>query len=119
VSNTASPRPPAEDQDPRKKILAIDDEPDVLSFLQLLLEKQDFAGAAGEYDRTAYAYEPHEQASAAGYAAIFAHRENLKLVSEASRPAALRATVDSSQPQRPWNRMASGPNAESRPCTPR
>lgn len=62
----------------------------------LLLENEDFAGAAREYERTAYDYEPHEKASAAGYAAIFAHREYLKVVDEAAEPEALQATVDSS-----------------------
>ena len=36
----------------------------------LLLENEDFGRAALEYERTAYDYEPHEQAAAAGYAAI-------------------------------------------------
>ncbi len=44
----------------------------------LLLENRDFSDAALEYERTAYAYSEHEQAAAAGYAAIFAHRENQK-----------------------------------------
>jgi tetratricopeptide (TPR) repeat protein len=62
----------------------------------LLLENEDFAGAAREYERTAYDYDPHEKASDAGYAAIFAHREYLKVVDETTKPEALRATVDSS-----------------------
>ena len=44
----------------------------------LLLENADFGEAALEYERTAYSYAPHERASAAGYAAIFAHREQLE-----------------------------------------
>ncbi len=48
----------------------------------LLREQQDFAGAAQEYERTAYDYPAHEKAAAAGYAAIYAHREYLKVVSE-------------------------------------
>jgi tetratricopeptide (TPR) repeat protein len=45
----------------------------------LLLENQDFGEAAREYERTAYGYPEHEQAAAAGYAAIYAHRESEKL----------------------------------------
>jgi tetratricopeptide (TPR) repeat protein len=62
----------------------------------LLREQNDFAGAAREYERTAYDYQPHEKAAAAGYAAIFAHREYLKVVAENEQNAAKRATVDSS-----------------------
>lgn len=62
----------------------------------LLREQSDFAGAAREYERTAYDYQPHEKAAAAGYAAIFAHREYLKVVGEDAKNAAKRETVDSS-----------------------
>lgn len=62
----------------------------------LMLEHKDFAAAANEYQRTAYEYPRHERASAAGYAAIYAHRENLKVVSESNRLAARRDTVASS-----------------------
>ena len=44
----------------------------------LLLEHGDFGDAAREYERTAYEYPVHEQAAEAGYAAIYAHRENQK-----------------------------------------
>ena len=44
----------------------------------LLLENEDFGTAATEYERTAYHYGEHEQASGAGYAAIYAHRQNLE-----------------------------------------
>lgn len=44
----------------------------------LLLEHQDFTDAAVEYERTAYEYPEHDRASAAGYAAIFTHREHQK-----------------------------------------
>ncbi len=43
----------------------------------LLLENEDYGEAAREYERTAYEYAQHQQASAAGYAAIYAHRKNL------------------------------------------
>ncbi len=62
----------------------------------LLREQQDFAGAAQEYERTAYDYPSHEKAAAAGYAAIYAHREHLKLASENAKLAAKRDTVTSS-----------------------
>ncbi len=62
----------------------------------LLLEHEDYAASAREYERTAYEYPQHERGSAAGYAAIYAHREHLKVVSGAEAPAAKRATVDSS-----------------------
>lgn len=44
----------------------------------LLLENKDYGPAAIEYERTAYDYPPHEKASSAGYAAVYAYRENLK-----------------------------------------
>ena len=62
----------------------------------LLLENQDYGEAAREYERTAYDYPAHERASAAGYAAIYSHREQLKVIREAERSAAARATIDSS-----------------------
>ncbi|HVJ31126.1 MAG TPA: tetratricopeptide repeat protein, partial [Gammaproteobacteria bacterium] len=62
----------------------------------LLLENGDFGEAASEYERTAYGYASHERASAAGYAAIFAHREQLKATSEELQPSLKRATVESS-----------------------
>jgi len=62
----------------------------------LLLENKGFAEAAVQYERTAYAYPLHERAAAAGYAAIFAHREHLKVVSSEQEEQAKRATVVSS-----------------------
>ena len=62
----------------------------------LLLENGDFAASALQYERTAYEYPSHEQAAAAGYAAIYAHRQNLETVDGAAVPAAKLATVDSS-----------------------
>ena len=62
----------------------------------LLLEHQDYASAAREYERTAYDYAPHEQSSAAGYAAIFAHREDLKVATRARQANVKRETVTSS-----------------------
>lgn len=62
----------------------------------LHLEQKEFAVAAAEYERTAYDYPSHAQSAAAGYAAIFAHRQHLAGVPEAKKTAAKRATVDSS-----------------------
>jgi tetratricopeptide (TPR) repeat protein len=62
----------------------------------LLLENEDFGQSAREYERTAYDYPDHEQAAAAGYAAIYAHRQHLEVVSGAEAPSAKRVTVDSS-----------------------
>ena len=62
----------------------------------LLLENGDFADAAREYERTAYDYSAHDSAAAAGYAAIFAHREQLKVAAEVELPQFKRATVVSS-----------------------
>jgi len=62
----------------------------------LLLENEDFRQAAIEYERTAYDYQPHEQSAAAGYAAVFAHRENLKVVDEPYLASAKRETIESS-----------------------
>ena len=61
----------------------------------LLREQQDFGGAAREYERTAYDYPAHEKAASAGYAAIYAHREYLKVVGEDQKVAAKRDTVTS------------------------
>jgi cellulose synthase operon protein C len=62
----------------------------------LLLENKDFGEAAKQYERTAYGYAPHPQSAAAGYAAIFAYREQLKLVGKEQQDAVKRDTVASS-----------------------
>ncbi len=62
----------------------------------LLLENENFGDAALEYERTAYEYDTHEQSSAAGYAAIYAHREDLKVATGARVLDVKKATVDSS-----------------------
>ena len=62
----------------------------------LLLENKDFGEAAKEYERTAYDYPTHDRASAAGYAAIYAYREQLKVASPADEQAVRLATVESS-----------------------
>jgi tetratricopeptide (TPR) repeat protein len=62
----------------------------------LLFENKDYEEAAKEYERTAYDYDPHEQASEAGYAAVYARREGLKVASPADEARLKRATVESS-----------------------
>jgi len=62
----------------------------------LLLENRDFGQAALEYERTAYDYPQHEQSAAAGYAAIYAHRENLGVAPEAQQDPVRRQAVESS-----------------------
>jgi cellulose synthase operon protein C len=61
----------------------------------LLLEHRDFGDAAHEYERTAYERGSHEKASAAGYAAIYAHREHQKQVEGDEQLAVRRAAVAS------------------------
>ena len=62
----------------------------------LLLENEDFGEAAKEYERTAYEYAQHEQAAAAGYAAVYAHRKNLELATDTWRLEVRKSTVSSS-----------------------
>jgi tetratricopeptide (TPR) repeat protein len=62
----------------------------------LLLENKDFGEAAKQYERTAYEYPAHEQSAAAGYAAIYAYREALKVADDASKDGVKRDTVASS-----------------------
>src|SRR5690349_945137 len=62
----------------------------------LLLENKDFGEAAKQYERTAYAYAPHPQSAAAGYAAIYAYREQLKIADKQEQDAVKRDAVASS-----------------------
>lgn len=62
----------------------------------LLLENEDYVVAAKEYEKTAYAYADHEQASAAGYAAVFAYRQELNSATGARQREIKRETVTSS-----------------------
>jgi TolA-binding protein len=61
----------------------------------LLLENKDFGIAAREYEKTAYDYPEHDKAAAAGYAAIFAHREHEKVASGDAQTAVKRDAVAS------------------------
>jgi len=62
----------------------------------LMLENEDFLAAAKEYEKTGYEYAEHEQASAAGYAAVYAYRQELKIASGVSQRETKRETVTSS-----------------------
>jgi tetratricopeptide (TPR) repeat protein len=62
----------------------------------LMLENHDYAAAAKEYEATAYDYPPHARSAEAGYAAIFAHREYLKVAGADAQDAARRDTIASS-----------------------
>ena len=62
----------------------------------LLFENGNFGDAAVEYERTAYDYESHEKSSAAGYAAVYAHRQDLELATGAQKFELKKRTVDSS-----------------------
>lgn len=73
-----------------------DSPPTNYQLADLLLEEKNFGEAAREYERTAYDYPTHEKAAAAGYAAIFAHREHLKTVDEIQLPTIKRDTIESS-----------------------
>lgn len=62
----------------------------------LLLEHKDFLGAATEYERTAYNYLTHEDSASAGYAAVFAYREHLKVADQSQRNIIKREIIRSS-----------------------
>jgi tetratricopeptide (TPR) repeat protein len=50
----------------------------------LLLENKDFSEAAKQYDRTAYGYPRHPKSADAGYAAVYAYRQQQKAAAESS-----------------------------------
>jgi tetratricopeptide (TPR) repeat protein len=62
----------------------------------LLLENKDFGEAAKQYERTAYGYPQHDRSADAGYAAVFAYRQQLKTTPESQQEAVKRDTVASS-----------------------
>jgi cellulose synthase operon protein C len=62
----------------------------------LLFEGGDFGIAAREYERTAYDYPAHEQAAAAGYAAVYSHRQHQSLAVTGQHDDVRRAAVESS-----------------------
>lgn len=62
----------------------------------LLLENRDFGLAALAYETTAYDYPLHEKSAGAGYAAVYAHRENLAVAAEPDKETVKRAVIRSS-----------------------
>lgn len=62
----------------------------------LLLENRSFAEAAVEYEKTAYTYEPHEKSSKAGYAAVYAYRQQLETALEDNKLPVKKEVVRSS-----------------------
>ena len=62
----------------------------------LLLENEDYGEAARQYERTAYEYPAHAQSAAAGYAAVYAFRQELEASNDETRDAVKRDTVASS-----------------------
>ena len=62
----------------------------------LLLENEDFGNAALEYEITAYKYGDHQKASAAGYAAVFAYRQDLEIATGARKRDVKESVVESS-----------------------
>jgi len=62
----------------------------------LLLENGNFVQAAVEYEKTAYGYGGHEQAAAAGYAAVYAYRQELETATGSRQRDIKLAAVDSS-----------------------
>jgi tetratricopeptide (TPR) repeat protein len=62
----------------------------------LLLENKDFGEAAKQYERTAYGYPSHSQSAAAGYAAVYAYREQLNIAGKDQQDAVKRDTIASS-----------------------
>jgi tetratricopeptide (TPR) repeat protein len=74
----------------------VDSPPINYQLADLLLEHRDFGEAARQYERTAYGYAAHPQSAAAGYAAIYAYREQLKVSGEELKDVVKRDTVASS-----------------------
>src|SRR5437867_2867919 len=62
----------------------------------LLLEDKDFCQPAKQSERTAYDYPPHAQSAAAGYAAVYAYRNQLKVAAKEQQEAVKRDTIASS-----------------------
>src|SRR5262249_24987176 len=62
----------------------------------LLLENKDFGEAAKQYERTAYGYPLHPKSADAGYAAVYAYREQLKAAGVEQKDAVKRDAIASS-----------------------
>jgi tetratricopeptide (TPR) repeat protein len=77
----------------------VDSPPINYELADLLFENKDFGDAAKQYEQTAYGYPANPRSSAAGYAAVYAYREQLKVAStlgEEQRVGIRRDTVASS-----------------------
>ncbi|HET9299255.1 MAG TPA: tetratricopeptide repeat protein, partial [Candidatus Polarisedimenticolaceae bacterium] len=74
----------------------VDSAPINYRMADLLLENKDFGEAARQYARTAYEYPAHPQSAAAGYAAVYAYRELLKVTPPEQQEPVKRDTVASS-----------------------
>ena len=57
---------------------------------------KDFGEAAKQYERTAYGYPQHARSADAGYAAVYAYRQQLKVAGAEQQDAVKRDTVASS-----------------------
>lgn len=75
-----------------------DEESPVINYqmADLMLENRDFGDAALAYENTAYNYPVHEKSSAAGYAAVYAHREHLKVAQQGRREEVKQRIIQSS-----------------------
>ncbi|HET7891350.1 MAG TPA: tetratricopeptide repeat protein [Candidatus Sulfotelmatobacter sp.] len=62
----------------------------------LLYENKDFGEAAKQYEHTAYGYPANAQSPAAGYAAVYAYREQLKVAPKENLEAVKHDTIASS-----------------------
>jgi cellulose synthase operon protein C len=52
---------------------------------ELLLENKNYEQAAIEFERTAYDFPAHDKAGSAGYAAVYAHRQNLAIATSTAK----------------------------------
>ena len=74
----------------------VDSPPIDYELADLLLENKDFGEAARQYERTAYEYPFHSQSAAAGYAAVYAYRQQLETAPGEEQDTVKRDTVESS-----------------------
>lgn len=65
-------------------------------FAEMLLQGKQYRESAAEYEKVAYNYPLHEKSPDAGYASVYAFRENLKNASAAMQPVAMQEVIRSS-----------------------
>lgn len=63
---------------------------------EIYFESKDYAGAAQEYEKTAYAYPRHAQSAEAGYAALLAYDKQAGILNNEQRSVWERRAIDSS-----------------------